>query len=59
MFLKPILHEKAFGQSLFTEYLKTANVNLRNERGGGGGGQVKQLRVTRAPALLWKAGNHI
>lgn len=50
VFLKPILHEKAFGQSLFTGYLKTANVNLRNEQGGGGG-QVKQLRVTAGTGI--------
>lgn len=30
VFLKPIHHEKAFGQSIFTEYLKTADVRVVN-----------------------------
>lgn len=52
VFLKPILHEKAFGQSICTEHLKTANVgvvNLGNKWGGGG--EPKQFRVTAGTGI--------
>lgn len=44
IFFKPLLHEKAFRHSIFTEYLETANVSYN---------LPKPVRRRRASATCW------
>lgn len=43
-FFKPLLHEKAFGHSIFIEYLETANVSYN---------LPKPVRRRRASVTCW------